>query len=64
VDVDGEAREIDLYAPVAGLVRVEFPDLGEGPHLLQVAPTGRHHPRSEGANVMHYQTVTFTPMPS
>jgi hypothetical protein len=63
VDVDGEAREIDLYAPVAGLVRVAFPDLGEGPHLLQIAPTGRRHPRSEGDNVIHYQTVTFTPVP-
>jgi hypothetical protein len=63
LDIDGEGREIDLYAPVPGLVRVELPDLGEGPHLLQLAPTGGRNPRSEGDNVIHYQTVTFTPVP-
>ncbi len=61
VDVDGSVQEVDLYAPVPGLVRIAFPDLGPGPHLLQIRPTGGQNSRSCGGQVIHYQTVTFTP---
>jgi SAM-dependent methyltransferase len=63
IDVDGIAKEVDLYAPVPGLLRVTFPDLGVGPHALQIRPTGSHDSRSGGSQVIHYQTVTFTPTP-
>jgi SAM-dependent methyltransferase len=61
VEVDGVGQDVDLFAPVPGLVRVVMSDLGPGPHLLQVRPTGRRRPESGGDQVVHYQTVTFTP---
>jgi SAM-dependent methyltransferase len=59
VSVDGIEREVDLYAPLGGFLRLHFPGLGDGLHRLVVRGLGKQNARSHADQVVFHQAIGY-----
>lgn len=56
----GEAeREVDLYAPLGGFLRLHFTGLADEAHHLVVRGLGKRNPRSQGDQVVFHQAIGY-----
>jgi SAM-dependent methyltransferase len=59
VSVDGVAREVDLYAPLGGFLRLHFSGLDDGSHRLLIRGLGKRNARSHAGQVIFHQAIGY-----